>query len=58
MLIANECIKDRKMCGRNEVIHKLDLEKAYDCVNLNFLDYILFRMSLWTKWRSSIFYCI
>lgn len=33
VIIANECIEDRRVEGRNGLICKLDLEKAYDHVN-------------------------
>lgn len=33
VLIANECIENKKLTGTKGVIYKLDLEKAYDCVN-------------------------
>lgn len=58
VFIANECIEDRRLAGKNGVLCKLDLEKAYDCMNWNFLDYILLIMGFWVKWRSQISYCI
>lgn len=58
VLIANECIKDRKIFGRIGLICKLDLKKAYDHVNRNFLDYIFDCMEFGVKRRSWIFYYI
>lgn len=46
------------MLGRDDLLCKLDLEKAYDHVNLNFLDYVLERMGFGIKWRSRIFFCV
>jgi len=56
VLIANECIEDRRLAGKNGAMCKLDLEKAYDCVNWNFLDYIMLRMGFGAKWRRWISY--
>lgn len=58
VLNDNECIKDRRLSGKNGVVCKLDLEKAYDHVNWDFLDYILLRMDFGVKWRCWMFYCI
>lgn len=52
LLIAIECIEDHQRSGRCGVLYKLDIEKAYDHVNWNFLDYILSRMGFGVKWRS------
>lgn len=49
VLIANECIEDWRSSGKNDVICKLDLEKAYDHIDWGFLDYILLRMGFRVK---------
>lgn len=33
VLITNECIEDKRLSSRNGIMYKLDLEKAYACVN-------------------------
>lgn len=43
VLCANECIDARIMEGRPGVVMKLDLEKAYDHVDWEFLLYVLLR---------------
>lgn len=58
VLIAIECIEDRRMPGRYGLLCKLDMENAYDHVNRDFLDYILSIMRFGVKWRSWMFYCI
>lgn len=40
------------------MICKFDLEKAYDYVNWNFLDYILDRMGFGSKWINWISFCL
>lgn len=52
MLIVNECIEDKTLFGHNGLLCKLDLEKAYDHVNWDFLDYIIGKMGFGVKWRS------
>lgn len=47
ILIVNECIEDQRLSGRNGLICKLDLEKAYDHVNLDFLDLYIVENGLW-----------
>jgi hypothetical protein len=48
ILTANECLDNRLRSGEPSVICKMDLEKAYDHVNWDFLLYML-RRCLWGK---------
>lgn len=41
ILIANECVEEMKSKGVKAIICKVDLEKAYDLVNWDFLEYVL-----------------
>lgn len=49
VLIANEIIDERHKMGRNRIMCKLDLEKAYDHASWDFLDYILKGLFFWGK---------
>ena len=51
VLIASECIDSRMKMEVPGVICKLDIEKAYDQVNWNFLMYLLKRCGFSEKWR-------
>ena len=56
VLIANEC--SRFKASNLGVLCKLDLEKAYDHVNWDFLIYLLRRCGFSEKWRHWIYFCV
>lgn len=52
VLCVNEIIDARIREGRLRVAIKLDLEKAYDHVNWDFLLYVLRRSGFGIRWES------
>lgn len=58
VLIVNECIYAMLKRGNSGVLCKLDLEKAYDHVNWDFLDYMLRRLRfgcIWCEWMKKCY---
>jgi hypothetical protein len=57
VLNANECLDNRLRSGEPSVICKMDLDKAYDQVNWDFLLYML-SCGFGEKWNFWIAHCI
>jgi hypothetical protein len=58
ILIANGSLDNRRRSGEPGILCKMDVEKAYDHVNLDFLLYMLKRCGFGAKWCSWISFCI
>ena len=58
VLITNECLDSKLKSGVPGVLCKLNVEKAYDHVNWDFLIYMLDRCGFHEKWRRWVFFCI
>jgi len=58
VLIANECVDSQIRSGDPGLLCKLDLEKAYDNANWDFLLYLLHCYGFGEKWRAWIRFCI
>ena len=57
-LIANEVIDFWHKRKEKGLICKLDIEKAYDSINWNFLMKVLLKMGFGSRWMEWIWWCI
>ena len=56
ILVANEAVDEVRCLKKEMLLFKMDFKKAYDSVDLNYLDMVMKRMNfptLWRKWMST-----
>ncbi|WMV22580.1 hypothetical protein MTR67_015965 [Solanum verrucosum] len=58
ILIANECVDVRKITKIPGILCKLDIEKAYDHLNWDFMWYTLGRIGFGNRWINCLKYCV
>jgi hypothetical protein len=58
VLVVNEVIDLAKKSGKECMVFKVDFEKAYDSVDWNFLEYMLYRFGFGEKWIRWIRACV
>ena len=58
ILIANECIETRQRSNKPRFVCKLDIQKAYDFLNWDFLIQMLGSMGFGARWIRWIKHCI
>jgi len=58
ILIANEAVDEARRMNKELLLFKVDFEKAYDSVDLNYLDSMMAKMNFPTLWRKWISECV
>jgi len=57
-LIANEVVDEAKRMKKELLMFKVDFEKAYDSMDLNYLNSVMANMNFPTLWRKWISECV
>ncbi|GLU16530.1 hypothetical protein SLE2022_329610 [Rubroshorea leprosula] len=58
VLVLNEVVEEVKQRKQQAFIFKADFEKAYDCVDWSYLDWMMSRFGFGGKWRRWIRECL
>lgn len=58
ILIANEIVDERRHLWKEEIVFKIDFEKAYDHVDWDFLNHVLERKRFSPRWRTWMRGCL
>ena len=58
VLIANEVVDESRRLNKEMILFKVDFEKAYDSVDLHYLDVVMVKMNFPTLWRKWISECV
>jgi len=56
--VANEIVDEARRLKKDLLLFKVDFEKAYDSMNLNYLDTVISKMNFPTLWRKWICECV
>jgi len=58
ILVANEAMDGARRLHKEMLLFKVDFEKAYDSVDLKYLDTVMLQMNFPTLWRKWIYECV
>nr|ABE79576.2 RNA-directed DNA polymerase (Reverse transcriptase) [Medicago truncatula] len=58
ILIANEVVDEARRMNKELLMFKVDFQKAYDSVDLNYLDSVMRNMNFPTLWQKWIHECV
>jgi hypothetical protein len=58
ILVANEAVDEARRLKKEMLLFKVNFEKAYDSVDLNYLDMVMQRMNFPTLWRKWMCECV
>jgi len=58
ILVANEAVDEARRFNKELLMFKVDFEKAYDSVDLSYLDSVMCNMNFPTLWRKWISECV
>jgi len=58
ILVANEAVDEAYRLKKEMLLCKVDFEKAYDSVDLDYLDSVMIKMNFPTLWRKWISVCV
>ena len=58
ILVANEAVDEARRLKKEMFLFKVDFEKAYDSVDLNYLDVVMSKMNFPTLWQKWILECV
>jgi len=57
-LVANEAVDEARRLHKEMLLFKVDFEKAYDSIDLNYLDNVMHKINFPTLWRKWMSECI
>ena len=56
--MANKAVDEARRLKKEMLLFKVDFEKAYDLVDLHYLDAVMQKMNFLTLWRKWMFECV